>query len=166
MHFRVKLTGDLWNSRTTDSPRGRPIRKFLFGLGPHPAACALLRNSRTTDSPQGRPIRKLLFGLGPHSAACALLGNSPAGKGRVSLFFLRRAGGTRLCGLASVRRDPWRLALFELGLLWPFVHLELLKIAQNGVRCRLVPGSFGGARRTLCASGIARAGGASDTGPR
>src|SRR5271170_5205254 len=32
----------LRDSRTTDSPRGRPIRKFLFGWGPHSAACALL----------------------------------------------------------------------------------------------------------------------------
>ena len=29
----------------------------------------------------------------------------------------------RFCGLASVGRDPLRLALFDLGLLLPFVHL-------------------------------------------
>jgi Omp85 superfamily domain len=73
----------LRDSRTTDSARGRPIRKFLFGLGPHSAACALLGNSRTTDSPRERPIRKFLFGLGPHSAACALLIPALAG---LSLF--------------------------------------------------------------------------------
>jgi len=34
----------LRNARTTDPPRGRLIPlKFLFRLGPHPAACALLR---------------------------------------------------------------------------------------------------------------------------
>ena len=41
----------------------------------------------------------------------------------MSPFFLHRAVGKRLCGLASVGRDPLRLALFELGLLLPVVHL-------------------------------------------
>lgn len=36
----------LRNSRTTDPPRGRPIAlQFLFGLGRHTAACALLSTS-------------------------------------------------------------------------------------------------------------------------
>ena len=41
----------------------------------------------------------------------------------MSLFLLHRAGGTRFCGLANVRRDPLWLVLLELGLLLPFVHL-------------------------------------------
>jgi hypothetical protein len=51
------------------------------------------------------------------------LTNSPAGRARVCPFFLHRAGDTRFCGLANVGRDPLWLALLELGLLLPFVHL-------------------------------------------
>jgi hypothetical protein len=168
---------------------------------------ALLRSSRTTDSPRGRPILlRFLFGLGPHSAACALLSQSQTTKAQVSLFLLDRAGGKRLCGLASVGRDPLLLGSVELGLLMPFVHLGLSKeFAQNGVRPAArpkttggrapwehpvensrrggraltntdskktgrvargsVPGSFGGARRTLCAKGIARPGMQQTDGP-
>jgi hypothetical protein len=99
---------------------------FLCRLGPHSAACALLRNPRTTECGAGKFLTHLAVRAAPFallSQSPTLLSRSAAGKARVSLFFLHRAGGTRLCGLASVRLDPLWLALLELGLLLPLVHL-------------------------------------------
>jgi hypothetical protein len=45
--------------------------------------------------------------------------------------FVRWDEGPRLCGLASVRRDPFLLGLLELGLLLPFVHLRLLRNSRK-----------------------------------
>lgn len=41
----------------------------------------------------------------------------------MSLFLRHRAGGTRFCELASVRRDLLLVVLLELGLGLPFVDL-------------------------------------------
>jgi hypothetical protein len=48
---------------------GRPIRKFLFGLGPRSAACALLRNSRKTE----RGAKQFLTRPAARAAPFALL---------------------------------------------------------------------------------------------
>jgi hypothetical protein len=103
----------------------RGAKRFLASFVVRAAPFALLLGSRKTERGAERFLASFVVRAAPFALlrnSPALLSRSPARKAWVRLVLCLEVR-PRFCGLASVGRDPLRLALFDLGLLLTLVHL-------------------------------------------